>query len=168
MPPIRIVNASGNRSGAFRLELDAKSYQRGYALLDRYRDRPLYVRMQKASLAAAKAVEPALKAATPVSSDKDPGVMKRRTRARSAKVTTSYVVGKGWRSKASTEALVGPVTRYSHLVIRGHRIVTRSGRYTGRMSRANPYVDAVAARHQARAIAEMRKYIFDTSYGRVL
>lgn len=159
--PIRIVGGRA-ASGSFRLELDERSLARGYKLLDHYRDAPLRTRMQKATLAAARVLEGPIRQATPVSHDDDPGQMRKSVRARSARVRTSFVIGKGWRSRASTEALVGPRDKKSHLVIRSHRIVTRGGRDTGRRSRANPYVDAVAARHQARAIAEMREYIFDT------
>ena len=166
--PLRIVGGRNAASGVMRLELDQKAVARAHALMDRYRDKPLYTRMQKASLAAAKLIEGPMRQATPVSHDKDPGVMRRRTRARSARVRTAYVIGKGYRSKASTEALVGPVTGYSHLVIRGHRIVTRGGRDTGRRTRANPYVDIVAARMAPRAIAEMRRHIFQTGAGGVL
>lgn len=166
--PLRIVGGRNAASGVMRLELDQKAVARAHALMDRYRDKPLYTRMQKASLAAAKLIEGPMRAATPVSSDETPGVMRRRTRARSAKVRTSYVIGKGWRSKASTEALVGPITPYSHLVIRGHRIVTLRGVDTGRRTRANPYVDVVAARMAPRAIAEMRRHIFQAGAGGLL
>ena len=161
--PIRIV---GKRSAgaSMAIDLDQKALARGRKLVDRYRDKPLYTRMQKATLAGARVLEGPIRQATPVSHDKDPGQMKKSVRARSARVRTSYVIGRGWRSKSSTEAVVGPRDNKSHLVIRGHRIVTRSGRDTGRRARKNPYVDMVADRLYRKAVAEMRRYIFDTRY----
>ena len=159
--PLRIVG--GKTAGAaFAVSLDQKSLARGRKVIDNYQGMSLYVRMQKATLAAAKVLEAPVKAAAPVSHDKDPGQMKKSTRARPAKVRTAYISGKGWRSKASSEAIVGPRTHHSHLAIRGHKIVTHTGRFTGRMSRKNPYVDAVAARLYRQAVAEMRRYIFET------
>lgn len=156
--PIRMVGGAA-RSGSFRLELDEKSLARGRALLDRYRDQPLNVRMEKATLAAAKVLEAPMRQAAP-----------RRT-GRLSKSTRAQQVSQriGWRQYAkSVNAQVGPTASHRHLVIRGHRIVTPGGRDTGRRSRANPYVDQVAARHYSRAIAEMRKHIFDAGYARLL
>lgn len=168
--PIRIVGgrsgtfagAAGKQAGGFvSLQLDQKSLAKGRAMLDRYRDKPLRVRMAKAALAAAKVLEGPMKAATPDGPDNDPQLRK-RTSARPRRVRKTFVEGKGWRTQSSEEAIVGPRSGHAHLVIRGHRIVTRGGRYTGRYSRRNPYPDSVARRHQARAIAEMRKHIFAT------
>ena len=165
--PIRIAGGRvAGLQGGIRLELDQKSLQRGRAMLDQYRDAPLQKRMGKASLAAAKVLEGPIKQASPVSHDKDPGGLRRSVRARPWRTRTSFVEGVGWRSKSSQEANVGPMGGkrgggHGRLVIRGHRIVTPGGRDTGRRSRKNPYVDAVAARHYAKAIAEMRRYIFD-------
>lgn len=162
MSTVKPIRISGGRGPAFALDIDQRGLARGYKLLDHYRDASLYKRMQKATLAGAKVLEGPIRSATPVSRDSDPGQMKRSVRARSAKVRTAFVIGKGYRSKASTEAIVGPRDRKSHLVIRSHRIVTRGGRDTGRMTRPNPYVDLVADRLYRKAVAEMREYIFDT------
>lgn len=159
--PLRIVGRRG-AGAAIALDLDERSIARGRKLLDHYRDAPLRTRMQKATLAAAKVLEGPIRAATPVSRDSKPGQMKRSVRARSARVRTSYVVGRGWRSRSSTEAVVGPRDPKSHLVIRSHRIVTPGGRDTGRSTRPNPYVDQVSDRLQGRAVEEMREHIFDT------
>lgn len=161
MDPLRIV---GSRSAgtSMALQLDERSLARGRRLLDKYRDAPLMTRMQKATLAGARVLEGPIRQATPVSHDDKPGQMRRSVRARSARVRTRYVPGRGWRSAASTEAVVGPRDPKSHLVIRGHRIVTRGGRDTGRRTQPNPYVDAVAERLMDRAVEEMREHIFDT------
>jgi hypothetical protein len=167
--PIRIAGGQSLRGSSqfVRLELDQKSLQRGYAMLDRYRDAPLQKRMSKAALAAAKVLEGPIRDASPVSNDKDPGGLRRSVRARPWQVRKTFVEGKGWRSRSTSEANVGPVGGkrggggHGRLVIRGHRIVTRGGRDTGRRTRKNPYVDMVAQRHYRRAIAEMRKAIFD-------
>lgn len=155
--PIRIVGSKGNLSGAFRLELSEKDFARGRAMVDRYQGKTLMTRMQKATLAAAKTLEAPMRAATP----KKTGHLRRKTRAQQLGQRV------GWRQYAKTvNADVGPRSPHRHLVIRGHRIVTPGGRDTGRRSRANPYVDVVAQRHYARAIAEMRRYIFDQNYSR--
>lgn len=153
--PIRMVGGAA-ASGSFRLELSAKDIARGRALLDRYRDKPLMTRMEKATLAAAKTLEAPMRAATP----KVTGQLRAKTRAKQVRQRT------GWRTYANTtSADVGPRSPYRHLVIRGHRIVTPGGRDTGRRSRPNPYVDLVARRHYSRAIMEMRRIVFDTEYG---
>lgn len=175
MRPIRIVGGAA-ASGAFRLELNQKDIARGRKLLDKYQGAPLMVRMQKATLAAARTLEAPMRAATPkgpgrpaqdgsrggqVRPGRAGGSLRRKTRAQQ--------IGQrvGFRQYVKTvNADVGPRSPHRHLVIRGHRIVTKSGRDTGRRSRANPYVDVVAARFQARAIAEMRRYIFDQRYDR--
>jgi hypothetical protein len=160
--PIRLTGGGMRAAQGFmRLELDQRSLQRGHALLDRYRDAPLQKRMSKAVLAAATVLEGPVRDASPVSRDKDPGGLKRSVRARPWRSRKTFVEGKGWRTQSSTEANVGPLAPHRRLVIRGHRIVTSTGRDTGRRTRANPYVDAVAARHYRRAIAEMRAAIFD-------
>lgn len=158
MAPLRIVGGQA-ASGAFRLELSEKDIARGKAMLDRYQGKGLMFRMQKATLAAAKTLESPMRAATP----KKTGHLRRKTRAEQISQRT------GFRTYAkSVNASVGPRSPHRHLVIRGHRIVTPGGRDTGRRSRANPYVDVVAQRHYAKAVAEMRRYIFDQNYGRVL
>ena len=157
--PIRIVGGRGNLSGAFRLELSEKDFARGRAMVDRYQGKALMTRMQKATLGAAKTLEAPMRQATP----KVTGHLRRKTRAQQISQRV------GFRTYVrSVNADVGPRSPHRHLVIRGHRIVTRGGRDTGRRSRANPYVDVVAQRHYARAVAEMRKYIFDQNFGRVL
>lgn len=143
--------------GKLRIELDQRSLQRGYKLLDRYHDAPLRIRMDKATLAAAKVLEGPMRQAAPVgpASDGHRGLLRRTVRAR------QFRRGGGPEPHG---AAVGPTAGHRHLVVRSHRIVTRGGRDTGRRSRPNPFPDAVASRHQARAIAEMRRHIFNTGY----
>lgn len=159
--PLRIV---GSRSAgpSMALQLDERSLARGRRLLDRYKDAPLMDRMQKATLAAARVLEGPIRQGTPVSQDDRPGQMRRSVRARTARMRARYVAGRGWRSERTSEAVVGPRDPKSHLVIRGHRIVTRSGRDTGRRTSPNPYVDVVKDRLFDRAVQEMREHIFDT------
>ena len=160
--PIRLVGGGMRGASSFmRLELDQKSLARGYALLDRYRGAPLQTRMSKAVLAAAKVMEGPIRDATPVSHDKDPGGLRKSVRARPWRARKTFVAGKGWRTQSSTEANVGPLAPHRSLVIRGHRIVTRGGRNTGRRTRPNPYVDVVTQRYYGRAIQTMRAAIFD-------
>jgi hypothetical protein len=161
MPPLRIVGGRNAASGSFRLDLDEKSLARGRRLIDHYRGAPLRKRLSKAGLAAARVLEAPMRQAAPMgpTGDKHRGLLRRTVRAR------EFRVGRGPEPYG---AAVGPTAGHRHLVIRSHRIVTRGGRDTGRRSRANPFVDMVARRHYARAVSEMRKYIFDTQYGRVL
>lgn len=168
--PIRLTGGGMRGASQFmRLELDQKALQRGYAMLDRYRDKPLNVRMNKAVLAAAKVLEGPIRDASPVSHDKDPGGLKRSVRARPWRVRKTFVEGKGWRTQSSTEANVGPVGGkrggggHARLVIRGHRNVGHrpARRDLGSRSGKNPYVDRVRDRYERQAIAKMRAYIFD-------
>ena len=159
--PVRLVGGGMRGASSFmRLELDQKPLARGYAMLDRYRDAPLQKRMAKAVLAAAKVMEGPIRDATPVSHDKDPGGLRKSVKARPWRSRKTFVEGKGWRTQSSTEANVGPLAPHRRLVIRGHRIVTRGGRDTGRRTRPNPYVDMVAARQYKRAIEAMRAAVF--------
>lgn len=162
MTPLRIVGGRTAASGAFRLELDQKDFAKGRKLVDRYRGASLRKRMEVATLAAAKVLETPMRQAAPVNRKDDGhrGQLRSRTRARQARQRYG-IAGFGATYANSVNALVGPTVPYRHLVIRGHRIVTRGGRDTGRRSRPNPYVDVVAARLAPRAIAEMRRYIFD-------
>jgi hypothetical protein len=161
MPPLRIVGGRNAASGSFRLELDQKSFARGRRLLDHYQGAPLRTRMSKAPLAAARTMESAMRQAAPVGppGDKHRGLLRKTVRAR------EFRAGRGPEPYG---AALGPTAGHRHLPIRGHRIVTRGGRDTGRRSRPNPFVDAVTQRHYARAVAEMRRHIFDTNYGRAL
>ena len=159
--PIRFVNARGNTSGSFRLDIDERSLARGRRLIEHYQGAPLRKRLGKAPLAAARVMEAPMRQAAPVgpASTGHRGLLRRTVRAR------EFRAGRGPEPYG---AAVGPTAGHRHLPIRGHRIVTRSGRDTGKRSRANPFVDVIAQRHYARAVAEMRKAIFDTNYGRVL
>lgn len=161
MGPLRIVGGRNAASGSFRLDLDERSLARGRRLLDHYQGAPLRKRLSKAGLAAARVIEGPMRQAAPVgpAGDKHRGLLRRTVRAR------EFRVGGGPEPYG---AVVGPTAGHRHLPIRGHRIVTRGGRDTGRRSRPNPFVDVVAQRHYARAVAEMRKVIYDTNYGRPL
>lgn len=56
---------------------------------------------------------------------------------------------------------MGPTAPHRHLLIRGHRIVTPGGRYTGRMTKANPYVDRAASGHERKAADIVRRIWFE-------
>lgn len=157
--PIRIVGGRNAASGSFRLDLDEKSFARGRRLLEHYQGAPLRKRLGKAPLAAARVLEAPMRQAAPVgpANDGHRGLLRKTIRAR------EFRAGRGPEPYG---AAVGPTAGHRHLPIRGHRIVTRGGRDTGRRSRPNPFVDVVAQRHYAKAVAVMRKAIFDTNYGR--
>ncbi|TAL42569.1 MAG: hypothetical protein EPN91_07950 [Salinibacterium sp.] len=98
-------------------------------LLAKYGPKEIQTDARRASMAAARVAAGLIRAETPVGKTKH---LRRSVRARAGK-------------EGFAAAVAGPVHRFGgahrHLVIRGHRIVTRSGIDTGRMSRANPFVN---------------------------
>ena len=153
--------------GAVSWELSPKQLAAFEARLARFQGAPLRDRMQKASLAAARYMVAPIKAAAPVGPT---GNLRKSVKARQSKAS---VLGRGVSFGAAARiggsssvyrdlsAVVGPTAPHRHLIIRGHRIVTRLGRDTGQRSRANPFVDDAVRRHQDRAMAIVRAALFD-------
>lgn len=133
-------------------ELDERALARFAARVERFRGLPLRERMAKATLKAADYMVPPIKAATP----KGPtGNLRRRVRARPARRRI------GNSLQPTLGALAGPTSPHRHLVIRGHRIVTRGGRDTGLRARGNPYVDEAMGRHHAAAMRIVSRILFE-------
>jgi len=101
-------------------------------LLQKYGPREIEKDARRASMAGAKVAAALIRQAAPVGKTK-----KLRGSVRAKAGRSGYAA-----------AVAGPRAPHRHLVIRGHRIVTRSGVDTGRRSRSNPFVDrAVDAGH---------------------
>lgn len=163
--PIRLVGGGGMSArmgknaagGVIQLQLDQKAVARAQARLEKFRDKPLHVRMDKATKAAAELLVAPIKAAAP----KRSGKLRASVRARTGANRDRPAFAAGYQRSTGMDrvGLVGPKSPVRHLIIRGHRIVTRGGIDTGRRTTPNPFVDYVAKRHQARAIALMRAHI---------
>lgn len=140
-------------AGAVEWSISQKDIDRITKRAERFRGLPLQKRMAKGTLLAAQSLVRPIRAATP----KGPtGNLRRSVRARQAKKRI------GFRQYAPTlGAYVGPTSPHRHLVIRGHRIVTRGGRDTGQRAKANPYLDRVVRQHGRAAFAIVSKALFE-------
>jgi len=156
---------------ALSVEIDAKAIARIRRKLEKVQGKSLYVKMQRATLAAADLLVKPIRAAGPPNKT---GLLRRSVRARTAKkrIGSSLV--------PSTGALVGPTAPHRHLVIRGTSErpsvgtrpsspwrkmpdghVIRAGTFTtGRMT-ANPYVDRAARGHERQAAEIVRRIWFE-------
>lgn len=152
--PIRIRGGTGALAtgGAIQAQLDQRSVARVVARLDQNRGAPLARRLQLATLKAADMLRTPIANAAPVRT----GTLKRSVRARQA--TLRF----GFSSTPTFDALVGPTAPHAHLVIQGHRIVTKlpGHRYLGRSSRPNPFVDRAAGPLLPRALEIVRQEAF--------
>jgi len=152
--PIRIRGGTGALAsgGAIQVQLDQRSVARVVARLDQNRGAPLGRRLQLATLKAADLLRGPIAAAAPVKT----GTLKRSVRARP--MTQRF----GFSSVPTFDAQVGPTAPHAHLVIQGHRIVTKlpGHRYLGRSTRPNPFVDRVAAVMLPRALEVVRQEAF--------
>lgn len=120
--------------------------------VERFRGLPLRARMAKATLKAADYLVRPIRANTP----KGPtGNLRRQVRARPAKKRIGTTLA------PTLGALVGPTSPHRHLVIQGHRIVTPSGRDTGRRSTPNPFVDEAVQRHKGEAMRLVSRILFE-------
>lgn len=165
--PIRIAGGKSGRMGAYasggviQLQLDQKAVGRALARLENFRDEPLHIRMDKATKAAGALLVAPMQAAAP----RKTGRLRKSIASRTVRNRDKAVFAKGTTMALGADrvALVGPRASpwapHRHLVIQGHRIVTRGGRDTGRRTAPNPFVYATAHRHYARAIALMRDHI---------
>jgi hypothetical protein len=118
--------------------------------LERASGKSLYEKMGRATLAAADLLVPIIKAETP----RVTGHLYRYTKARPAKKRFGNYLA------PTLGVLVGPTSPHRHLVIRGHRIVTPGGIYTGRRTAPNPYVDRAAKGFEKKAAEIIRREWF--------
>lgn len=108
------------------VDIDPRAVARAQKVLAKYHGRPLQERLQRGTLQAARMLVGPVRAASPVGPT---GNLRKSVRA--AKSRTDPLA-----------AFVGPKAPHRHLVINPHRIVTPGGRYTGRRTSGNPFVDA--------------------------
>lgn len=129
--------------GAVAFELDEAAIERIRKRVEKYRGLPLRQRMAKATLKGADLMVPFIKAEGPPNVT---GHLRRKTRARPAKKRVGSTL------QPTLGALAGPTSPHRHLAIRGHRIVTRGGRDTGRRTQPNDYVDRAVRRNKVRVM----------------
>lgn len=112
--------------------VDQKAIDRQLKMLAKYEKRTLQVRAQKAYLAGARLM------VAPVRGQiQSYGLIQTRRFQRSVKARNARL-----RRDEMAAASAGPTDNKRHLLIRGHRIVTRGGRDTFRRTRPAPVVDA--------------------------
>lgn len=135
---LRTPRASGAASRyGWSFQVNEKDVARIRRKFQRASGKSLYTSMQRANLAAGDLIAGRVKQAAP-----------RRTGALRAAVRARAERRKGFGIRGnSTAVLVGPTARkapHRHLIIQGHRIVTPGGRFTGRRTAPNPFVDRAA------------------------
>lgn len=130
-------------SDLLSVELDQKALARVTTKLHGLQGKGVADKLNRGTLAALKILLPSVRAASP-----------RRT----GKLRSSIKVRKASRG---TGAVLAPGTPYRHLVIRGHRVVTPGGRYLGRSTKANPFIDAAVQPRMDQAMAAVQKALFD-------
>jgi hypothetical protein len=126
------------------VQLDQKAVDRVSAKLATYDKKGIADRLNRGTLAAMQMLVPSVRNAAPMGPS---GNLKRKVKAQKAK-------GGVGATLTSTD----PVR---HLVMRGHRIVTPGGRFLGRYSRSNPFIDIAVKPRLEQAIAEVQKALFD-------
>lgn len=140
MPTFQTVGRRG-ASSLIAFEVSAKDIARITKKLESVKHMPMRARVEKALFAEADILASKVKSAAP----RRTGVLRRSVsvhRARRGIFASAFETSIG-------DILVGPRAPYRHLVIRGHRIVTPGGRFTGRRTAANPFVDRAASRSRA-------------------
>lgn len=123
--------------------------------VERYRGRPLRERTGRGAMAAGQYLARPIRAASPVRT----GKLKRSVKVKAVRAKAGFGQT-AFGANATTVILVGPTAPHRHLVIRGHRIVTRGGRDLGRRTRPNPYVDRAIAAHKAQALRIVSRILF--------
>lgn len=114
---------------------------------DNNRGKPLQVRLGIATRKAADLMRTPVRAGAPART----GAFRRSVKSRTIKpVGPLEVAG----------ASVGPSVWYKLMVIRGHRIVTPGGRYLGRSTRGNDFMDVVKRQRQPEIVEIIRKAAF--------
>jgi hypothetical protein len=139
--------ASGPNS-RISFQVDARDVAKVQKRLDSLQGLSLYQKMRRSTKVAGELVSKRIQQAAP----RRTGTLRRSVWARYAKqdqvsaTVTRALTGRSRGGQTST-VLVGPVAGrkrkgyHRHLIIRGHRIVTPGGRFTGRRTTPNPFVD---------------------------
>ncbi|HET7128929.1 MAG TPA: hypothetical protein VFJ93_07635 [Gaiellaceae bacterium] len=125
------------------VQFDQKSLDRMNKTLAKFEGKPLLDRLNKGTLAALKLLVPAVQAAAPIGPT---GNLRRKVKAA--------------KSRTGQGAYLNSAAPEAHLVIRPHRIVTPGGRFTGRMTKGNPFIDNAAEPRMDQAMAEVQKALF--------
>lgn len=124
-------------------DIDDRDVARVRKKFERASGRSLYVRLQRATLTVGDLIKRRVQSISP----RQTGYLRRSVKVRP--------IRRGGRS--TTGVLVGPVAPHRHLIIRGHRIVTPGGRFTGRRTQPNPYVDRAASGFERKAAELVRR-----------
>lgn len=126
------------------VQFDQKSLDRVHKQLAKFDKKGVAEKLNRGTLAAMRLLVPSVQAASPVRT----GTLRRSVKAR--KASRSGEIG----------AVLGPTAPHRHLVIQPHRIVTPGGRFTGRMTSGNSFVNAAAEPRLPAAMAEVQKALF--------
>lgn len=127
------------------LTLGVDGMDAALAALKRYGPKEIEADARRATMAGARVARDLIRPETPV------GKTRRLRRSLRAKPGRGY---------AASVAGFGRGGQHRHLVIRGHRIVTRSGNDTGRRSKANPFVDRVVDERQSLIVEAVKRELF--------
>jgi hypothetical protein len=123
-------------TGGISATVDMKALARADKRLAGYMGRPLQRRAQQAYIEGARLMVGPMRSKMDASGvQKRSGKLRRSIRANNSRL----------RPGEMAAATVGPTAPHRHLIVRGHRIVTRGRRDTGRRSQAFPFVDATYA-----------------------
>ena len=147
MAGLQIVRGGSGRGAAksrfgFDFEVNQKDVARVRRKFERASGKSLHASMNRATLATGDLIASRVKQAAPRGAT---GNLRRSVNARNQR--SRGVFGLTIRGGHTTSVLVGPrhaIAPHRHLIIRGHRIVTPGGRFTGRRTAPNPFVDRVS------------------------
>lgn len=133
-------------TGAFiDVKLDERALARAEKRISQYEGRAFRERMDRVYRAGAQLLVSPIRRAidTEIAGHgKNPGMLRQRVSVRKGRPPMGYLVRYGTKSRAP----------HSHLVARGHRIVTPGGKPTGGRSVGRPIYDEVIAAYQGKVI----------------
>lgn len=142
----RFVSAGAGPRGAgglsVQIRMEQRSYDRAIKRLARYEGKPLKFRARKAVLEGAK------RGVRPI---KGSGDFKSRTGRLRGSVTARMAKTRPGEMAAATVGPRSGKAPHRGLISRGHRIVTTSGRDTGRRVPGDPWVDTAFSEYGEKA-----------------
>jgi len=143
--PIQFVRGGSGRGAlksryGFNFEIDQKDLARIRRKMERVKGKPLADQTKKALYAQADIVAGRARSAAPrgATGNLRRSIKVRAERNRGGALSAAFGFGK------RDGVLVGPmhnIAPHRHLIISGHRIVTPGGRFTGRRTAPNPFMD---------------------------
>ena len=89
------------------------------------------------------------------------GTLRKSIKVRRERKFGGFAAAFGITTDYNTAVLVGPmhnIAPHRHLIISGHRIVTPGGRYTGRRTSPNPFMDRASDGIQKQAARRMQEF----------